>query len=233
MRIAVFGAGGPTGGQLITQALAAGHDVTAVTRRPDRLPRRDRLDVARADVADTDATADAIAGADAVASAVGVSYRRAPISTYSTAAASIIAGMRRHGAKRLVVVSSAPLDPGYRPSGSFFYTRILDPLFMRRPGATTYADMERMETLVRGSDLDWTIVRSAWLFDAPAVSDYSVAERSASGLFTARPDLAACMLRQLTDTGWLHTPIGVATTTGTPSLPAQIWREGIRRPTVR
>jgi NAD(P)H-binding len=55
----------------------------------------------------------------------------------------------------------------------------------------------RMESLVRASDLEWTIVRSCWLFDAAAVTDYRLAENSACGLFTARADLAASMLAQL------------------------------------
>ncbi|RKN39256.1 hypothetical protein D7294_22055 [Streptomyces hoynatensis] len=38
MRLAVFGANGPTGRLLTGQALAAGHRVTAVTRQPHALP---------------------------------------------------------------------------------------------------------------------------------------------------------------------------------------------------
>jgi putative NADH-flavin reductase len=51
MRIAIFGANGATGRLLTEQALAAGHDVTAVTRRPDDFPiTHDRLTVLEADV---------------------------------------------------------------------------------------------------------------------------------------------------------------------------------------
>ncbi len=39
MHIAVFGAGGPTGRELVAQALADGNEVTAVTRRPHRTAR--------------------------------------------------------------------------------------------------------------------------------------------------------------------------------------------------
>ncbi|MER6359153.1 NAD(P)H-binding protein, partial [Streptomyces sp. NPDC001634] len=43
MRIAVFGANGPTGRHLTDQALAAGHEVVAVTRRADSLTERPGL----------------------------------------------------------------------------------------------------------------------------------------------------------------------------------------------
>jgi uncharacterized protein YbjT (DUF2867 family) len=37
MRIVVFGANGPTGRQVLSQALTAGHEVAAVTRHPGQL----------------------------------------------------------------------------------------------------------------------------------------------------------------------------------------------------
>lgn len=229
MRLTIFGASGGTGRRLVEQALAAGHNVTAVTRHPASIPPRDELSVVGADVADEDGVDASIAGADAVLSALGVSYSRKPISVYSQGATNIIAAMHRHGVKRLVVVSSAPLDPGYRASDSFFFTRVLEPLLMRRPGRTTYDDMRRMESLVLASDLDWTIIRSCWLFDAAAVTDYRLTENSASGMFTARADLAASMLAQLDDDRFIRKAAGVTTTTGTPGIIQQIWREGITK----
>jgi putative NADH-flavin reductase len=228
MLLTVFGASGGTGRRLIEQALAARHQVIAVTRHSPSLPPRTGLTVVGADVADADAVDATVAGTDAVLSAVGVSYSRKPITVYSQSATNITAAMRRHGVKRLVVVSSAPLDPAYRASDSLFFTRVMEPLFMRRPGRTTYDDMRRMESLVRASDLDWTIIRSCWLFDG-AVTDYRLIEGSAAGMFTARADLAASMLAQLTDDRFIRKVIGVTTTAGTPSIVRQIWREGIMK----
>ncbi|MFJ9352182.1 NAD(P)H-binding protein [Streptomyces sp. NPDC101237] len=63
MNIVVFGANGPTGRQVTAQALAEGHTVTAVTRRPERFPAGDaRLRVAAADVFDPAAVSRAVAG---------------------------------------------------------------------------------------------------------------------------------------------------------------------------
>jgi putative NADH-flavin reductase len=229
VRLTVFGASGGTGRWLVEQALSVGHQVTAVTRRLASIPPRDSLSVVGADVADADAVDATIAGSDAVLSALGVSYSRKPIAVYSQGATNVIAAMHRHGVKRLVVVSSAPLDPAYRASDSLFFTRVLEPLFMRRPGRTTYDDMRWMESLVRASDLDWTIIRSCWLFDAAAVTDYRLAENSAGGIFTARADLAASMLAQLANDRFIRKVIGVTTTAGTPSIIQQVWREGITK----
>jgi hypothetical protein len=136
--------------------------------------------------------------------------------------------MQTHGVQRLVVVSSAPLDPDYRASDSWFFTRVMEPLFMRLPGRTTYRDMARMEALVTSSDVAWTIVRSSWLFQSDAVSDYRVAAGTPSGMYTARPDLAAAMLAQLADGRNVGRTIAVNTTENTPRLLTQIWRENIK-----
>lgn len=229
MRIIVFGASGPTGRQLTRQALAAGHRVTAVTRRPESVSERDGLTVVGADVADPGAVDAVVAGGDAVLSTLGVPYTREPISVYSVGARNVVAAMRRHDVKRLVVVSSAPLDPDFRSSDSFFFTQVMEPLFMRRPGRTTYEDMARMEAQLRATDLDWTIVRSCWLFNGSDVTDYHIAEDGAHGMFTARADLAACILDQLTNHQHVRRTITVITTLGTPSIVQQIWREGIKK----
>ena len=159
MRVVVFGANGPTGCQLTSQALAAGHDVTAVTRHPEQIPPRGRLAVAGADVTDAQAVDAAVAGSDAVLSALGVPYTRKAVTVYSTGTANIIAAMKGHGVPRLVVTGTAAVDPGYRASDSVFFSRVMEPLFMRLPGKNVYADNRRMEALIRASSLDWTIVR--------------------------------------------------------------------------
>jgi len=230
MHLVLFGANGPTGRQLTDQALAGRHRVTAVTRHPGSMSPREGLTIVRADVTDAAAVDGVVAGAEAVLSAVGVPYSPKPVGVYSAGAANIIAAMGSHGLKRLVVVGTAAVDPGYRASDSLFFTRVMEPLFMRRPGRTVYEDNRRMEALVRASDLDWTIVRACWLFDSAAVTDYQVTENSPHAMFTARADLAACMLACLTGEQPIRKVIGVSTTTATPGLIQQIWREVIRKP---
>ena len=73
MKLTILGATGATGTCLTSQALAAGHEVTAVVRDPARLAvaAHPRLRTVTADVMDPASIAPAIAGADAVISAVG------------------------------------------------------------------------------------------------------------------------------------------------------------------
>ena len=67
MKLAVFGANGPTGRLLTRLALDEDHDVVAFTRHPDAFPiEHPRLEVAAGDVHDAGAVAAAIDGTDAV-----------------------------------------------------------------------------------------------------------------------------------------------------------------------
>ncbi|MEU5790114.1 NAD(P)H-binding protein [Micromonospora purpureochromogenes] len=230
MRIVVIGASGPTGRQLTGQALAAGHHVTAVSRRPRGLPRHDRLTVVAADATDPAAIAPAVAGAGAVLSALGVTPSRKPVTTYSAAATAVVTAMRRHGVRRLMVVSSSVLDAGWRPSNAFFFNHVLDPYVNRVLVRQVHQDMRRMEEVVRSSDLDWTIVRPSGLFEHPTVTDHLVAEGSADGVFTARADLAAAMLRELDERRFSRRAMGVATTDVKPGLVRLVRDEVLRSP---
>jgi uncharacterized protein YbjT (DUF2867 family) len=229
MRILIFGASGPTGRLLVDQALAAGHKVTAVTRRPDAIEERDRLAVVVADATDPDAVLAVMPGHGAVLSVLGATLSRKPVSLYSRAAANITAAMRQHGVRRLVAVSSSVTDPAWRPSGEFFFNTVLDPLVNRRLGRTVHDDMRRMEALIRGTDLDWTIVRASGLFSHPEVTDYLVEPDSADGVFTARTDLAAGMLAQLDDDRFVRATAGVVTTAVRPRISQLIRRELLGR----
>ncbi|MET8252121.1 NAD(P)H-binding protein [Micromonospora sp. NPDC005197] len=229
MRTVVFGATGPTGRQITEQALAAGHEVVAVTRRPHAVRPRAGLTVVGADVADPDAVDRVVAGSDAVLSSLGVPLTPKPITVYSRGNAHIIAAMHRHGVQRLVTVSSSVLDPTWRPAGEFFFNNVLDPLFNRRVGRTAHEDMRRMESLVRESDLDWTIARPSGLFDHPTATRYEVAENVADGLFTARADLAASMLAQLTDDRFVQRAMAVITTEVRPSIAGLLGREAVAK----
>jgi len=98
MRIVVFGANGATGRLLTRQALAAGHPVAAVTRRPAGFPvTHARLSVAEAGVHDAQAAGRAVEGAGVALSALAC-HTPASRST-PTATASAILPLRCPGTR--------------------------------------------------------------------------------------------------------------------------------------
>lgn len=230
MRIAIFGANGPTGRLLTDQAVQAGHEVVAVTRRPADFPLDHKLlSVVGADVHDAEAVDRSVAGVDAVLSTLGVPFARKPISVYSDGIRNITAAMSRHGVKRVVAVSSSATVPHHHADGGFVMNRILQPIVVATIGKTTYADMRIMERQMRDSDLLWTIVRPSGLFDAATVSRYSLYEDRAPGIFTSRADLAAAILEQVADNRFVRKAVAVTTTEGIPTLWQMMRREAFQR----
>jgi len=209
MRIALFGATGGTGRQFIRQACAAGHEVTAVVRDPDRLTEsHPGLSLVQADVMDPAAIGPAIAGHDAVVSAVGSRDGRAPTTVCGDSAASIVQAMSKAGVRRLVVVSAGTLTT----DGDGPLTRlVLKPLLATLLLKNTIADKRRMEEVVRAGDVAWTIVRPPMLNDGPHTGTYrTVVGRNVRGAFrVSRADLADCLLRCVTGGEPINAALGI------------------------
>lgn len=230
MDIIIFGANGQTGRLLAGQALAAGHRVVAATRRPDDFPLSDpKLTVAAADVRDPATVTDLVAGVDAVLSTLGVSFTREPVNTYSVGTANIVAAMQASGVRRLAVVSSTGAYPTRRTEFPLAL-KVFEPIITRTIGKTVYDDMRRMENIVRGSALDWTIVRPSGLFDLPTPTDYHAGEVDPIGGFTARIDLAHYLLTLADGCGTVGKTVVVSTTKHTPTVWQMIRREARSKP---
>jgi putative NADH-flavin reductase len=197
MKIAVVGATGRTGRQVVEQALARGDDVIAVARHPGALPRHGPgAAVAAADVLDRAALAGALAGADAVVSALGIGASRQPTAVYSKGTANILHAMGAHGITKLAVISAVPAGP--RAEQPFLQQRVIIPVLERVFGF--YDDMRRMETLLHGSDLDWVCLRPPRLVSKKAAGRYRL--DASRPLPRARSishaDLATALLDSLT-----------------------------------
>jgi putative NADH-flavin reductase len=222
MKILVLGANGPTGRLLTDRAVDAGHAVTALTRHPDQFPlSAENLRVVQGDVRDPDAVDDVVTGQDVVLSALGVPYSFSHIDLYSTSAANVLAAMGRHDVRRIAVVSSSATDPadrGHPTGGGWFFDHVLAPTITHTIGRQLYADMLRMEHLLRASDTDWTIVRPSGLFVTEDVTPYITGERHVRGRFTSRTDLADFLLRLATEGLFVRQVAAIATVEQTPTV---------------
>jgi putative NADH-flavin reductase len=210
MRLAVFGATGGTGTQLVSQALDRGHQVVALARRPaDVRIRHPRLSVVRGDVVVPGAADPVVDGADAALSALGIGYHRHATTVYSAGTGNILAAMDRAHVSRLLVVSTSslrPPDPG-RPA-EWLLTRLLLRPILRRP----YADMVLMEQGVRQSGIDWTLVRAARLTNGHGERAYRTAvDGTLSGCWSiSRADLASYLLDSVLDPDSCHATVEIA-----------------------
>ena len=107
MKLTIIAATGGIGRQLLEQAIAAGHDVTAVARNPQNLSPAPARAVA-ADLASADPAAlhPAVAGADAVLSALGP-RSKADAGVAARGTKVVTQAMHAAGVRRIIVVSAA------------------------------------------------------------------------------------------------------------------------------
>ena len=198
MRVVVFGATGGTGLQLVKQALEAGHQVTALVRPHTKfLMQHERLRIVQGDVLDPACVDAAVSGQDAVLSALGTN-QRGPVTICADGLKSILTAMTTHGMRRLVAISAyGAADSHHRNLyNSSLWT------FMKQK----MIDKEHMEELIKQSDVDWTVVRPAALTDRPRTQRYRAGTDLHMKISSkiSRADVADFMLRQLTDTTYVH-----------------------------
>lgn len=169
MKVVVVGAAGGIGRHVVTQALDAGHSVTAFLRDPGKLTlRHERLAIARGDVLDGEALRNAIVGHEAVVSAMGV-HDRAPTTLYSDGARNTLTAMSAEGVRRYIAISASGF---HRDENDPFLLRYLLKPIVSQVLKEHYADLIRMESVIRASDRDWTIVVPPRLTDGPRTERY-------------------------------------------------------------
>lgn len=211
MKLTVFGATGRIGGEVVRQALDAGHEVAAVVRESSRYEvDHPSLEVFRvAGLTDEEQLRPAIDGSAAVISGVGPRARKdGPVASGSTHA--ILAAMSAVGVRRFVAVSAVPVGP-VPPDEGFLNRRLLLPV-MNVFAADVYADLRLMEDEIMSSGIEWTIIRPPKLNDKPLSGHYrfAIGRNVARGYAISRADAAHLMLAALDDPAMLNQPVGLA-----------------------
>lgn len=202
MRIVIIGGSQGTGAELAQQALAAGHEVTVLSRSgagPDGARR------VKGDASNPAVVTEAVDGADAVVVTVGgakgVKHPRAQVTR------AVIEAMRGAGVRRLLVQSS--LGAGDSAQQMPQPLRTLMKVALAKP----LADHDAQEGAVVGSGLDWTILRPTGLSSKPGTGTWQ-ARRVAEGGYlegqVTRADLASCMLEVLQDETTVGAALGVS-----------------------
>lgn len=200
MNLAVFGATGGTGRQMVERALLAGHLVRALVRSPDRAMLPDAVTLVAGDVLDAKAVDQTVDGVEAVLSCLGTRLtatftRRKRI--VAPGMAHIVEAMHLRRVRRLVAVST------YGAGDSWRRLSLATRLMMGGPLWGELADKNAMEAVVGASGLDWTIVRPVNLRNGPATGCRKVDPQGRLGFgdWISRGDVAAFMLAALDDPG--------------------------------
>jgi putative NADH-flavin reductase len=200
MNIFIAGANGGIGHQAVEQALQAGHRVTALVRNPAKLQLiHPNLNIIKGDIMQPESFADEMKGQQIVLSALGVSsglFSDKPTALYSQGNANLLKAMEQHGVKRIICISASALE--ISPVIPW-YVRLVARYVIQKLLKHMYADLRRMESIVKDSSADWTIIRPPQLTDKPLTGNYRTAVNRflKNCLQISRADVAHYMVNNL------------------------------------
>jgi putative NADH-flavin reductase len=202
VKILVFGATGPTGTQVVSQALDQGHEVTAFVRDPAGLALSSpALRVVVGDTTlDDERIAEAVRGQDAVVSALGRRQTFKSENLIQRSLGAIAGAMESADVRRLVVVSAYGVGATRRDAP--LIPRIMFKLLL----ADLFADKAAAEDELRRGALDWTLVYPTMLTDGPLTAAYRAGERlELHGMPKISPaDVAHFILREIGERAYVR-----------------------------
>jgi len=200
VKLFVIGATGRTGREVVQQALARNHHVTAFVRSPENISsKNERLTVLKGDAMEENELFRAMQNHDAVVSTLGPREVFKPSSMLHDSALATTRAMNRSGVKRLVVLSAAAHFPGILNRIASFIMR------------NHMRDSLAMEAIVQASGLDWTIARPPRLTEEGYMT-YRSREDAAPrmGFSLSRKAVAAFMLDAIEQRKHFHKIVGIA-----------------------
>lgn len=152
MKLAIIGASGFIGSALLKEALARGHQVTALVTRPERLSAQDNLTALQANVFDESTLSEQLAGHQAVISAFSGHAQSNVQEYYESGVGHIINASKASGTRLLLVGGAGSLEvaPG---------VQLLDtPEFPAEYKGTAEGARTALKWLRQETELPWTML---------------------------------------------------------------------------
>lgn len=156
MKIALIGATGFIGSQLLQEAVQRGHQVTALVQHPEKVPPLPGVQAQAIDVLDTAALSQALRGHEVVISAFSGHAQADVLAYFLRGFQSILSAAKAAAAPRLLVVGGAgslEVAPG---------VSLLDtPQFPAEWKASAEGARQALNLLRAEAELDWTLLSPA------------------------------------------------------------------------
>jgi len=157
MKIALIGATGFVGSQVLKELTGRGHQVIAIARNTDKIEEYPLVIPRKGDVSSEEQVAELVRGSDAVVSAYNAGWTHPDLyNEFLKVSQHIQAGVKAAGVKRLLVVGGAgslEVAPG---------VQLIDtPQFPEEYKAGAGAARDYLNILRNEKDLDWTFLSPA------------------------------------------------------------------------
>lgn len=213
MNLFVVGANGGIGRQVVDLALKDGHYVTAVVRNPNNLKLSGpSLKIVTGDIMKPETFVEYLKDQDAVISAIGVRgglFADRPTTLYSEGNTNLLQAMKETGTTRAFFISASTVE--ISPALPFF-VRLVARYVIQKLLKHMYADLLRMEEIVKESNADWTIIRPPRLTDKPVTGQYRFTANNflKNALSISRADVAHFIINHVHDEATKHAIVEIA-----------------------
>ena len=194
--IAVLGANGGIGRQVVQTALRYGHKVTAILRTPSKLAiNHPDLKIVTGDVLKPETLEEHLKNKDAAVSAIGKNSIK-ETTLYSQGSKNLLKVLENTGTCRVFFISASGLE--VNPSFNFVI-KLAERFVLQKLLKNSFADLLRMERIVKESNQNWTIIRPPQLTNKPFTGHYrySINTFLTKGLKISRADLADFIISSL------------------------------------
>ncbi len=193
--IALFGITGRTGLPLAGMLLDAGYKIKALARNPDKLTvKHPNLTVTKGDVLNYEDVRKTVEGTDAVVSVIGPTKDSPPL-MQTNGTKNIVKAMQQAGIRRIISMTGGgvPAEPD-QPKVPDKLIRFIMTLVAKK----ALEDGTSHSQVLKGTDLDWTVVRGPRLTNDPATGNYRVGWVGVNASTSAsRKDVADFIIREL------------------------------------
>jgi putative NADH-flavin reductase len=221
MKVAVFGATGGTGTQILPQAIERGHHIVALARNPSALNySSEDVTVIKGDVGNIDDVRNTVRDCEAVIVALGVAPTSKPTYVLSNGVKNVVACMKEFNIKRLIVVTTAGINHKNEQHTNFIYRHFVRRYILRE----SYTDHTRVEKFLEQNDssIEWTIVQSPYItgdaLSRKVATKVGELPDMKNQMVVSYADLAYGMLEMLDNNTFVLEKVGIASTDPATSL---------------
>lgn len=194
MKILVFGATGSVGKEIVKQALAAGHQISAFVRNPERrnFGESQHLTLIKGDITNYQDVEKALADQEVVLCAIG-DGKVGKIRDIGTK--NLVKAMENSPVKRLICQTTLGMGDSYN-NLNFIWKHIMFGFLLKKP----FEDHKLQEQHLKNSNLNFTIVRPSALADGNLTKNFKSGfdgNEKKLTLKISRADVAYFMLQQI------------------------------------
>lgn len=204
--IAIIGATGSTGKEVVRLALEADYKVSVVVRNPDDVQPPKNVTVIKGDVTDLESLVKSFEDVDFVISCFGPTNHRKVGNLMSVGTSNIVTACEKNGVKRFVFMSGF-VQSDY--SELSFTVKLIMPIF-RLIYNQSYNDKIIAEASIQNSALEWVIVRAIGLNKSQPTGQYKAGIKTEIHfVLMSYADCAKCLLDAIEQKSWTGQIINV------------------------